>query len=88
MAGRSLTSKPELEIYADDVKCSHGSTAGELDEGALFYLRSRGVGRAEAEMLLVAAFLEEAVEEIESLEVAEIIRSLGAEWMARHRRGA
>ena len=81
-------SKPELEIYADDVKCSHGSTAGELDEGALFYLRSRGVGRAEAEMLLVAAFLEEAVEEIESPEVAEIIRSLGAEWMARHQRGA
>jgi len=58
--------KPELEIYADDVACSHGSTTGALDEGALFYLRSRGVPRDEAADLLVLAFLAEAIDEIDS----------------------
>ena len=53
--------KPELEIYANDVKCSHGATVGELDAEALFYLRSRGVGEALAQKLLVRAFLEEAI---------------------------
>lgn len=57
--------KPELEILADDVKCAHGAAIGDLDAGALFYLRSRGIPEAEARSLLLRAFLEEAVETIE-----------------------
>ena len=57
-----IDSKPELEIYADDVKCSHGATVGELDETGLFYLRSRGIGRESAEAILTFAFAGEVVE--------------------------
>ena len=57
-------SKPELEIYADDVKCSHGSTAGSLDKEALFYLRSRGLPYRAAQRLLVESFVGEVIEEI------------------------
>ena len=78
--------KPELEIYADDVKCSHGSTTGALDETAMFYLRSRGVSKAVAEALLVAAFVEEAIEEIASEEMQDAMRSEVAAWMARRGR--
>lgn len=63
--GAEFLAKPELEIYADDVKCSHGSTTGALDPNHLFYLRARGVPKAEAERLLIAAFLAETLEEIE-----------------------
>lgn len=77
--------KPELEIYADDVACSHGSTSGAIDDEALFYLMSRGISRTEAERILVLAFLEEAVEEISDRDIAEDIRSRLAEWIARHR---
>jgi Fe-S cluster assembly protein SufD len=59
-----MDSKPQLEIYADDVKCSHGATVGELDGEQLFYLRSRGVPEAEARMMLVRAFLAEALDPI------------------------
>jgi Fe-S cluster assembly protein SufD len=52
--------KPELEIFADDVKCSHGATIGALDDEQLFYLRSRGIPEAEARLILIRAFLEEA----------------------------
>lgn len=51
-----MFSKPQLEIYADDVKCSHGLTTGQLDEDALFYMRSRGIPRQEAHFLLMQAF--------------------------------
>lgn len=54
--------KPELEIYADDVQCAHGATAGELDDAALFYLRSRGLDQRRARALLIEAFLTEAIE--------------------------
>lgn len=57
-----VNSKPELEIYADDVKCSHGATCGELDPLALFYLRSRGLSKAEAESMLTYAFVAEVIE--------------------------
>ncbi|WP_018979647.1 Fe-S cluster assembly protein SufD [Saccharibacter floricola] len=57
-----INSKPELEIYADDVKCSHGATVGALDEEQLFYLRSRGIPEEQARILLINAFLREAVE--------------------------
>ena len=78
--------KPELEIYADDVKCSHGSTSGAIDETALFYLRSRGVPLAAAQSLLVLAFLAEAIAEIEDDVIAEDIRSSLEGWLERHGR--
>ncbi len=77
--------KPELEIYADDVICSHGSTTGAIDEEALFYLRSRGVSASEAQDLLVLAFLAEAIEEIESEEIADDILTRLESWLVRHR---
>jgi Fe-S cluster assembly protein SufD len=79
--------KPELEIYADDVKCSHGSTTGAIDETALFYLRSRGVSREDATALLVLSFLADAIAEIEDEGLqAEIVARL-ENWLARRRRG-
>ncbi|GHT31777.1 Fe-S cluster assembly protein SufD [Bacteroidia bacterium] len=59
-----MYAKPQLEIYADDVKCSHGATVGQLDETALFYLRSRGISAAEARLLLMYAFTADVVENI------------------------
>ncbi len=78
--------KPELEIYADDVACSHGSTSGAIDETALYYLRSRGVPEAAATDLLVLAFLAEALEEIEDEEIAADIRDRLEGWLARRRK--
>lgn len=77
-----IDSKPELEIYADDVKCSHGATAGELDENALFYLRARGIDKETARGLLVAAFLGEAVDEIRSEPVREAFLALVSSWLS------
>ena len=77
--------KPELEIYADDVKCSHGSTAGAVDETALFYLTSRGIPRRTAEELLVLAFVDEAIAEIEETSIADVMRERLAGWLARRR---
>jgi Fe-S cluster assembly protein SufD len=76
--------KPELEIYADDVKCSHGSTAGELDTGQLYYLRARGIPLHEAKALLVLAFLAEALDEIARDDLAEEIRTRLENWLRRH----
>jgi Fe-S cluster assembly protein SufD len=77
--------KPELEIYADDVVCSHGSTSGAIDEEGLFYLRSRGVPIGEATDLMVLAFLAEAIEEIEDPKIAEDITERLINWLARRR---
>jgi Fe-S cluster assembly protein SufD len=76
--------KPELEIYADDVKCSHGSTSGAIDETALFYLQSRGVPRGQAQGLLVLAFLAEAIDEIADSDIGDDIRTRLEGWLARH----
>jgi Fe-S cluster assembly protein SufD len=59
-----MFTQPMLEIYADDVKCSHGSTVGQLDEMALFYMRQRGISEAEARRLLQNAFCSQAIEQI------------------------
>ena len=59
-----MYAKPQLEIYADDVKCSHGMTTGQLDENALFYMRSRGISEEEARMLLKFAFMDDVIEGI------------------------
>jgi Fe-S cluster assembly protein SufD len=77
--------KPELEIYADDVACSHGSTSGAIDEDAVFYLRSRGIPEGSATDLLTLAFLAEAVDEIENEALRDDITQRLADWLERHR---
>ncbi|MBN7770795.1 Fe-S cluster assembly protein SufD [Marinobacter daepoensis] len=62
--GAEIDTKPELEIYADDVKCAHGATIGQLDETSVFYLVSRGIDRRQANVLLTMAFINELVEQI------------------------
>jgi Fe-S cluster assembly protein SufD len=69
-------SNPQLEIFADDVRCTHGSTVGQLDPEALFYLRSRGIARREAEQLLTHAFAGEVVETINITPVQEVVKAL------------
>ena len=77
--------KPELEIYADDVVCSHGSTSGAIDEEALFYLRARGVPHEIATDLLTLAFLAEAVEEVEDEALREEVVGHLTGWLERRR---
>jgi Fe-S cluster assembly protein SufD len=72
--------KPELEIYADDVKCSHGATVGELDPAQIFYLRSRGVDEVTARALLVQAFLQEALDLISQDAVREAFAARAMAW--------
>ncbi len=81
----NFLAKPELEIYADDVACSHGSTCGGLDETAMFYLVSRGVPEIEAQDMLILAFLDDAIQEIEDESIAEDLRGRMKDWMERHR---
>ena len=76
--------KPELEIYADDVKCSHGSTSGAIDETALYYLRSRGVPKRKAQSLMILSFLADAIAEIEDEAIAEDLRDRLEAWLDRH----
>jgi Fe-S cluster assembly protein SufD len=68
--------KPELEIYADDVKCSHGSTSGNLDEDAIFYLMSRGLNYQQSRKLLVNGFLLDVVDKITDLEIKDLIKNI------------
>jgi Fe-S cluster assembly protein SufD len=77
--------KPELEIYADDVACSHGSTSGAIDEAALYYLRARGIPKPIATDLLTLSFLAEAVEEIEDEGLRDEINTRLAAWLERRR---
>ncbi len=73
--------KPQLEIYADDVKCSHGATVGELDADNLFFLRSRGIPEAQAKAILVEAFLTEAVEAVADEAIrAALATAVGGWW--------
>ena len=84
--GSEIDAKPELEIYADDVKCSHGATSGELDEEQLFYLRARGIKEEEARDLLVAAFLEDSLELIDDETPRDAFRNVISNWLAMRRR--
>ena len=68
--------KPELEIYADDVKCSHGSTSGNLDEDVIFYLMSRGLNYQQSRKLLVNGFLLDVVDKITDLEIKDLIKNI------------
>lgn len=76
-----IRSKPELEIYADDVACAHGNTIGQLDESALFYMRQRGIGLAEARALLTEAFVADVFDELEDEELRESLLGKIREWL-------
>ena len=75
-ASSEFNSKPELEIYADDVKCSHGSTTGNIDENSVFYLMSRGLSKEQANRMLVEGFLNDAIETITELNIKSLISKL------------
>ena len=77
-----ILAKPELEIYADDVVCGHGATCGAIDEEALFYLMSRGVARADAETMLVRAFLAELLDPIEDESLQTALQGVVDAWLA------
>jgi len=72
----TINTKPQLEIYADDVKCSHGTSTGKVDEAALFYLKSRGIGDLNARKLLLQAFAQEVIDKIEIEELQERVVNL------------
>ena len=79
----SFFSKPELRIFADDVKCSHGSTIGPVDESALYYLRSRGINKNQAMKMIISSFIEEDLQKLDnniseriSINLSEYLKSL------------
>ncbi|HYD15227.1 MAG TPA: Fe-S cluster assembly protein SufD [Hyphomicrobium sp.] len=76
-------SKPELEIYADDVICGHGSTSAEIDPDLVFYLQSRGIPREEAQAILVESFIGEAIDKVENEDVQEALRGIARQWLSR-----
>ena len=69
-----FNAKPELEIYADDVKCSHGSASGSLSENSIFYLRSRGLSYKQAKKLLITGFFLDVIEKITDEEIKNFIK--------------
>ncbi|MGF7160183.1 Fe-S cluster assembly protein SufD [Rhodoligotrophos appendicifer] len=75
--------KPELEIFADDVVCGHGATAGQIDETLMFYLMARGIPEAQAKSLLIAAFVQEAFDGIENDDIRERLTGLAEGWLER-----
>ena len=76
-----IDTKPQLEIYADDVKCTHGATIGQIEEDELFYLRSRGIDEAAARRLLLYAFASECLERMKPGPVQTRIEELVNEWL-------
>jgi Fe-S cluster assembly protein SufD len=81
--GAEMDTKPELEIYADDVKCSHGATTGRLDEAPLFYMRSRGIPEEEARALLIEAFLQEIIDHAPDAAAIPMLTERARAWMAK-----
>jgi Fe-S cluster assembly protein SufD len=82
-----MDGKPELEIYADDVRCSHGATIGSLDQEPMFYLMSRGIDEVTAYRMLVEAFAVEAIDEISAAPVREAFGARVQGWLATRRTG-
>ena len=74
-------SKPELEIFADDVVCGHGATSGQINEDLLFYLEARGIPEAQARALLIQAFVGEALEKIDDEALRDALSRASAEWL-------
>jgi len=83
--GAEIYAKPELMIHADDVQCAHGNTAGGLDEGALFYMRSRGLSEGEARAMLIEAFLVEAIPEDLEAVIRDELTGRVAAWLREAR---
>jgi len=79
----SYFSKPELKIYADDVKCSHGSTIGPIDENAIFYLRSRGISKIAATKILISSFINEELSSIDTQQMSEIIQKKLVRYLSK-----
>jgi Fe-S cluster assembly protein SufD len=79
--GATINAKPELEIFADDVKCAHGATVGELSRDALFYLASRGLPLPEAKALLTQAFVADAIDRIGEEAVREAFHADALNWL-------
>ena len=78
----SMNTKPQLEIFADDVKCSHGTTTGKLDEEALFYMRSRGIPKTEAQALLMYAFAQDVMSQIKIDAIRDYLSGIVAQKLA------
>jgi Fe-S cluster assembly protein SufD len=76
-----IDTKPQLEIYADDVKCTHGATIGQVEENALFYMRSRGIEESAARRLLLLAFANECLDRMKSVPVREYLHDLVQGWL-------
>ncbi len=76
-----MDSKPQLEIYADDVKCTHGATIGQLDDDAIFYLRSRGVPEETARTLLLFGFAAENLERMRQEPIRKYVEDLITDWL-------
>ena len=76
-----IDTKPQLEIYADDVKCTHGATIGQVEENALFYMRSRGISEAEARQLLLMAFANECLERVQCDHLREYLERVVQRWL-------
>ena len=81
----SINTKPQLEIFADDVKCSHGCTVGQLDEEALFYMQSRGIREKTAKSLLINAFATDILEHIKPEPIRTYVEKLIAERLDIHK---
>lgn len=81
-SGAQADTKPELQIFADDVKCAHGATVGDLDKTAMFYLESRGIPPKQAKALLIEAFIGEVLDGVEEGDVRDHIESAISDWMA------
>lgn len=78
-----MNTKPQLEIYADDVKCSHGTTTGQLNDEALFYMRSRGIPKDEARTLLLYAFSQDVLSQIKIVPIREYLEGVVREKLTK-----
>ena len=78
-----MNTKPQLEIYADDVKCTHGATVGQLDDDAIFYLQARGISKEDARAMLIYAFAGEVVSGVGVKRLREELDSHLLEWLSK-----
>jgi Fe-S cluster assembly protein SufD len=78
----TMNNKPELEIFADDVVCAHGATCGALNDDQLFYLMARGLPKAQAEALLIEAFVGEAIDEVANEAIQDLLRNSVSQWLS------
>ena len=76
-----MNSNPQLEIYADDVKCSHGSTTGKLNKDAIFYLRSRGLDLKSARELLLIGFVNDIIEQVKNKDIKYMLKKNIDIWL-------